>query len=171
MDFQAFFKDKSVKPRQKTETLAVGLLKGDLTLDELISYAWEAKDPEKATCLEAAEYATGKNPSMASEQLLDFASGLLNAKAPRVKWESARVIGNIAQRYPEKLDAAIAKLLINTEDKGTVVRWSAAFALGEILKLKTAHNKDLLPAVNAIMQREEKNSIKKIYQAAMKKSV
>ena len=59
-------------------------------------------------------------------------------------------------------------LLENTEHEGTVVRWSCAYALGEILKLKTKNNTELLPAIKAISEREEKNSIKKIYLAAMK---
>jgi hypothetical protein len=93
----------------------------------------------------------------------------LTAKAPRIKWESAKVIGNTANLFITKLDTPIKNLLVNTEHEGTVVRWSAAFALGEILKLKTKHNKQLLPAIEAICKREEKNSIKKIYLDAMKK--
>jgi hypothetical protein len=51
-----------------------------------------------------------------------------------------------------------------------VVRWSAAMALGEIIKFKTTVNKNLIPAVDGILKREEKNSIKKIYLAALKKA-
>ena len=94
---------------------------------------------------------------------------MLTAKAPRVKWESAKVVGNIAHLYPAKLDTAIMHLLANTNHDGTVVRWSAAFALGEILKLKTKHNSSLLSRIEKICDQEEKNSIKKIYQAAIKK--
>jgi hypothetical protein len=49
------------------------------------------------------------------------------------------------------------------------VRWAAAFALGEIIKLKLPINQDLVPTIENIIEREEKNSIKKIYQAALKK--
>jgi HEAT repeat protein len=79
------------------------------------------------------------------------------------------VIGNIAPLYPGKLKEAISNLLINTEHPGTVVRWSAAFALGEIVKMNTTLNKDLVPAIESICKREEKNSIRKIYLAALKK--
>ena len=51
-------------------------------------------------------------------------------------------------------------MLTNSEYDGTVVRWAAAFALGEILKLKTKHNKELLPALEAISNRETDNAIK-----------
>ncbi len=53
---------------------------------------------------------------------------------------------------------------------GTVVRWAAAFALGEILKLKTKHNKELLPALEAISKRETNNAIKKKYIEAIRKT-
>ncbi|GDX53125.1 hypothetical protein LBMAG27_21720 [Bacteroidota bacterium] len=99
-----------------------------------------------------------------------FVSKALAEKAPRIKWESAKVIGNIAHQFPAKLEGAIKNLLVNTEHEGTVVRWSAAFGLGEILKLKTRYNKNLLPAIDSIIQREEKNSIRKIYLEAIKKS-
>ena len=49
------------------------------------------------------------------------------------------------------------------------MRWSAAFALGQILKIKTQRNKDLIPVIESICQREEKNSIKNIYLDALKK--
>jgi hypothetical protein len=101
---------------------------------------------------------------------LNFVTETLSHEAPRVKWESAKVIGNIAHLYPARLDNAINNLLKNSEYPGTVVRWSAAFALGEIIKLKTKRNKDLIPAIEAIINREEDKAIKKIYQAALKKA-
>jgi hypothetical protein len=52
---------------------------------------------------------------------------------------------------------------------GTVVRWSTAFALGQIIKIKSSLNKELIPTAEAICEREEKNSIKKIYLEALKK--
>lgn len=105
---------------------------------------------------------------MANEKVLLFVTDTLLEKAPRVKWESAKVIGNIAHLFPAKLDRAISNLLSNSEHEGTVVRWSTAYALGEILKLKTKYNKQLQPAIEAICEREEKNSIKKIYLTALK---
>ena len=71
------------------------------------------------------------------------------------------MIGNIAHLYPNKLDRAIGNLLTNSESPGTVVGWAAAIALGEIIKLRTKWNKDLIPAVEAILRREEDNAIKK----------
>lgn len=171
MNFKEIFDDKSLKSKQKTEFISKFLLDNSSKIDELIEFARISKDPVKATCIEAIEYATKSKPEIANLNCLNFVSKTLTEKAPRVKWESAKVIGNIAHLFPKKLDEAIKNLLYNTEHIGTVVRWSAAFALGEIVKIKTILNKELIPAIESICLREEKNSIKKIYLDALKKII
>lgn len=169
MTLEELFKDKNIKPKVKTETISQWITDETLSLDELIGFAHSAKDPIKATCIEAIELVTKVNPSVANESVFQFVIQNLAAKAPRIKWESAKVIGNVAHLFPNQLDEAIEKLIENTTFDGTVVRWSAAFALGEILKLKTKHNHTLLPIIESIVEKEEKNSIQKIYLAALKK--
>jgi HEAT repeat protein len=169
MDIEKLLSSKEIKTKAKTETLGKSLLDKSITVKELIEFAQEQKDSPKATCIEALEYATSQDPSVANEKMLQFVTAGLTEKSPRVKWESAKVIGNIARCFPSKLDQPIKQLLVNTEDDGTVVRWSAAFALSEILMLGTAINKTLLPAIEAICKREEDNAIKKKYLAAIRK--
>jgi hypothetical protein len=162
--------DKNRKSKEKVETISKWLLDGSLSIDELILFAEEAKDPRKGTCIEAIEFSTRQNASLADENVLAFVTKTLTATAPRVKWESAKVIGNIAKRFPTKLAKPIAHLLTNAKHSGTVVRWASAFALGEILKLKTKHNKDLLQAIEAICVTEQDNGVKKKYLDALKKT-
>lgn len=161
--------EKTIKSKEKTETISKWLLERSLPVDELIAFAVKQKDPAKATCIEAIEYATKQRPDIADETVLSFVTEALAAKAPRIKWESAKVIGNIAHLFPEKLDRSIASLLANVEHEGTVVRWSVAFALSEILKLKTGDHAYLLSAIENSCEREEKNSIRKIYSDAIKR--
>ncbi|WP_312298131.1 HEAT repeat domain-containing protein [Chryseobacterium sp.] len=170
MTIEELFKDKATKAKEKTETISQWILDTSLPIDELIAFAEKSKDPVKGTCIEAMEYATKQNPNLADETVFTFVTQTLTEKAPRIKWESAKVIGNTAQLFPDKLEDAITNLIINTEHEGTVVRWSAAFALGEILKLKTKYNTTLLPALENISEKEEKNSIKKIYLDAIRKT-
>lgn len=169
MTIEVLLKDKETKAKEKTTIISGWLLEKSLTVDELIAFAELQKDATKATCMEAAEYATKENPTISTESLFDFACASLTQKAAKLKWESAKVIGNIAFLYPDKLKNAIQNLIENTNHEGTVVRWSAAFALGEILKLQTNHNVDLLKIIETICESEEKKSIKKIYTAAIKK--
>ncbi len=170
MDITTLLNDKTVKAKAKTQSISTWLLESQITLDELLSTAEKLKDPLKATCIEAVEYATKIKPSILDESGFQFMIQQLRSKAPRVKWESARVIGNTALYFQEQLDDAIPALLINASDEGTVVRWSAAFALGEILQLKTKHQESLLPQLQAIAASETQNSIAKIYAVAIKKA-
>ncbi|MFS4474486.1 HEAT repeat domain-containing protein [Chryseobacterium sp. T20] len=170
MTIEELIKDKTVKSKEKVDIISKWIVDASLPTDELIAFAEKSKDPAKATCIEAIEYATKQNPNLADETVFSFVTQTLTEKAPRIKWESAKVIGNTAHLFPENLDQAITNLLGNTEHEGTVVRWSAAFALGEILKLKTSHNTTLLPALESISEKEEKNSIRKIYLDAIKKT-
>ena len=161
-------KDKTTKSKEKTKQISISLLNNTISISNLISYAQHAKNSVKATCIEAIEFATKQNPTIANEEALHFITQTLTAETPRVKWESAKAIGNIAHLFPSKLDSTIANLLDNSEHSGTVVRWSTAYALGEILKLQTPINEALLPTLETICNREEKNSIKKVYLAAIK---
>lgn len=169
MNIAELLDDKSLKPKEKTELLSRWILENSKHIKVNLDYAAQAKNPAKATCIEAFEFATKENSKLATLELLQFVTLSLSAKAPRVKWESAKVIGNIAKHFPKQLNEAIKSLLVNTEHDGTVVRWSAAYALGEILVLKTPLNSQLIPSIEAIIQREEKNSIRKIHAAALKK--
>jgi HEAT repeat protein len=170
VDPEDLFKDKSIKSKAKTEILSGWIIDGQISVKELLEFAEGSKDPVKATCIEGLEFATKQHPAIANKEVFQFVTNALKDKAPRVKWESAKVIGNIASSYVEDLDKSIANLLANSTHEGTVVRWSSAFALGEILKLKTRHNKKLLPAIEGIVEKEEQNSIKKIYLDAIKKT-
>jgi HEAT repeat protein len=169
MNIADILNSKSQSPKAKVEALSKGLLEGALSITHLVRYAQTAKDAHKASCVEAMEFATRQNPPIADTTMLNFVTASLTATAPRVKWESAKVVGHIAQLFPLKLEKAIVNLLNNAEHPGTVVRWAAAFALGQILLLKTTHNRDLLPAIEAICKREANTGVKKIYLAALKK--
>jgi hypothetical protein len=164
------FTDKTLKGKQKTELLSQLLLKRKLTTNELAGFISQAKDSEKASCIEAAEFAAAENPRIVDKKFFRLMCECLAEKAPRIKWESAKVIAHCAHLHKGDLGGAIQNLLANTSHEGTVVRWSAAKALAAISTLNTAHNKKLLPRLKKIAEKEEKNSISKIYTAALKKT-
>lgn len=164
----ALFQNKGLKPKARTEQLSQLLLHKTITVVDLIEYARAAKHSPKATCIEALELATRQDPMLADATLWLLACDSLSSTAPRVKWESAKVIGNIAHRFSQQVDEAIVPLLINAEHTGTVVRWSAAFALCAIVRLKTSRNKELLPAIEVIMDSETNNAVRKQYLAAIR---
>ena len=150
--------------------LAENLLHHRISIDELLAFARNAKDSPKATCIEAMEYATKKNYYLATTGCIEFTISQLTAKAPRVVWESSRVIANIAAKFPEESAAAIAPLLKNTNHPGTVVRWSTATALIEIAKINSKQGIELRKKMKALIRNEKQNSIKKIYQVIINRN-
>lgn len=169
MTLENLFVDKSIKAKAKAKQIAEWLLNNELQLDKLLAYTEKQKATDKATCIEAIESATKKSPTLADENLLSFVTKTLTDEEPRVKWESAKVIGNIAKQFPAQLDKATHNLLQNAENKGTVVRWATAYALAEILKLKTDNDLKLLPKIETLYEKEEDNGVKKKYLDALKK--
>ena len=168
MNLKDIFEDKSTKPKEKTELLSTAVLNGELSVTEVIDFAKISKDPVKASCIESLEFATQKQPEILDWEAFSFIVDNLAAKAPRIKWESTKVIGNTAKFHTENLGKATANQLENTSHEGTAVRWSAAYALSEILNLNHDSSSNLLETLKTICDKEEKNSIKKIYQKAIK---
>lgn len=134
-----------------------------------MEFAERSAEAEKASCMEALEAVTRKDPGVADESCLKYLVKTLREDAPRVKWESAKAIGNIAHLYPDKLKTAIVNLLNNAESERVVVRWASAYALGEILKLRTKHNRQLLSTLQALADKESDNGVRKKYLEAIKK--
>ncbi|MBB4808131.1 HEAT repeat protein [Chryseobacterium defluvii] len=168
MNLKELFSDKSTKVKEKVDLLSNAVLNGEISVNEVIAFASSSKDPVKASCIESLEFASQGNPGIMDKESFKFVTESLSEKAPRIKWESAKVIGNTAKLFPDSLENAITKLIENTAHEGTVVRWSAAFALGEILNINQGLKNRLLDTLKDISEKEEKNSIKKIYQKAIK---
>lgn len=169
MTLQNIFDDNAIKAKEKAKRISEWLLSRELPLDELLAYTEKQIATNKATCIEAIESATKKSPAIADDSLLGFVTRSLLQEEPRVKWESAKVIGNIAHLFPGQLGASIDNLLQNATHNGTVVRWATAYALAEILKLKTSSYPKLLPQIEVLCGREEDNGVKKKYLDALKK--
>ncbi|MES2688784.1 MAG: HEAT repeat domain-containing protein [Bacteroidota bacterium] len=169
MTIEQVFQDKTIKAKGKVSAIGEWLINNELQMEELLAYAEKQRATDKATCIEAVEYATKKNPGIADESLLVYVTKALKDDEPRVKWESAKVIGNVAKHFPAQLDKCINNLLPNAEHAGTVVRWATAYALAEILKLKTGNNKKLLPKMETLCEKEQDNGVKKKYLDALKK--
>lgn len=163
------FEDKSLKQKAKILKITNCLLNKIITVKELINFANKGSEVEHASCIEAIEHITKTQPDFVTTEIFNFVVKGLDSDTPRVIWESSRVIGNIAHLNIYKLTKTLPGLLNATENKGTVVRWAASYAISEIVKLKTKHNEQLIPVVEAILKREVDNAIKKKYFEALRK--
>ena len=126
-----------------------------------------AKPTERGACMEVLEYTSKENPAVAKPHI-ETVIAYLSDKAPKVKWESARILGNVAQRYPEDVAKSVDELLANTKDNGTVVRWSAAYALSEIAKYNIKQRSQLLKHIDRILKSEGNGGVKNVYLKALK---
>ena len=72
MTIDELLQDKTIKPKEKTETISKWILDKSLPIDALIAFAEKQKDPAKATSIEAIEYATKQNPKIADEKKTVF---------------------------------------------------------------------------------------------------
>ncbi len=163
------FSDKTIKPKDRTSAIANFLLEEKISVADLLLFAVAAKPPVKATCIEGIEFATQTKPELVDIKSFALIVEALKDKEPRVKWESAKVIANTAKLHTSSLKPAISNLLDNTSNAGTVVRWSAATALAAIIQLQIPSFAELENAAAALILAEEKASIQKIYQKALKK--
>ena len=150
------------KPKAKILALVELVKNKELSISDLVEYFNSCPKAQKGHIIESIEYVTQENPELA-EPYIDFVIENLAFEAPRVKWEAARIIGNLAPQYANKLDTAIKKLLVNTADNGTVVRWSTAFALTEIAKHNEKKRAELEEEFQKILKREENNGVKNVY--------
>jgi hypothetical protein len=116
------------KPKEKVMLLAQKLRLDKKLISEMAKFFDKASDAEKGICIEAVEYITKEDPKFV-QPCLAFVIEQINHRAPKVKWEASRVVANVAKEFPDEVAKAIPKLLTNTKDDGTVVRWSAALAL------------------------------------------
>jgi len=155
------------KNKEKVQALAGALKRDKASVRELIECFGRGTTGEKGTCMEAITVVTEEAPQFA-ENCLDFIFEHLDDEAPRVKWEAARIIGNVAKAFPEEAAEAVPALLASTSDEGTVARWSAAFALAEIAKANTGKRKELIAKFEAILKRENNNGVRNVYIKAMK---
>lgn len=160
-------KNSNKKPKQLLVDLSNQVKKDKKLVKSVIVGLTSGNKVEKGICAEVLEHVSLDKPEFVIDTL-DTAVEYLDFDAPRVKWEVARLVGNLAKKYPEKVTVAIPKLMVNAKDKGTVVRWSVAFALSEIAKHNKKEQKKLVAEIKKIEDKEENNGVKNVYLKALK---
>ena len=155
------------KHKEKVALLTEKIKHDKKLIAQLIELLRTGTDVEKGTCAEVTKFVSNDRPEIIVPYI-DILIEYINYKAPRVKWGVPESIGNLAQRYPERVEKAIPKLLINTKDESTVVRWCAAFALTEIAKHNSKRRGELVSEFNATIKRGQNNGVKNVYLKALK---
>ena len=156
----------SLKPKEKVSRLA-NWLKNQPNLTSLIGYYNDAKDSEKGACLSAIT-AIAKDDANFIAGHIDFIVKQLSHKAPRVKWEANEIVAYSSKIFSGKLNLVVPKLLENSKNEGTVVRWSAAYALTEIAKNNPGLRDKLTGVFKKILKTEKQNGVRNIYLKTLK---
>ena len=157
----------TLTPKRKAKSIADALSSGALPPSALATAIPALDDTEAATAVESLEGATRTKPELVDAKLFTFLVGLLANPTPRVRWEAARTIGNVAALHPKLHASAVEALLLNTADDGTVVRWSTAQALGAIARSGYSGH-ELASRMRAIVADEEDGGVRKVYEKALK---
>jgi hypothetical protein len=156
------------KPKEKVSVSADKIKTDNILFKELMEILETGTDVEKGTCADIMKHVTSDKPEIAEPYINDIIK-YINYKAPRVKWGVPESIGNIAKKYPKKVEKAIPYLLINTaenKDNSTVIRWCSAYALSEIAK--ASNNKELIRQIGGMVKKEKNNGVKNVYLKALK---
>jgi hypothetical protein len=162
--------DKTKKPIEKRGVIIDALKSGILTVDVLESASAALAEKETALVLEAMEAVTNKTSGTADLKWLRFAEKFIVSKNNPAKREASRVIGNIAHQFPDGLETVIAKLITNTTDSSTVIRWGSAYTLGRIILLPKFAKTDLYDRLVRLAESESDNGVKNQYLNGLKKA-
>jgi hypothetical protein len=156
------------KPKELVSDLSHKVVDDEKLFVRLVDCLKTGSEVDKGICMEVMKYVTRERPQYALPYV-DTIVAHINDEAPKVKWGTAEVIGNVAQGFPDRVSLAVPRLLRNTGDSGTVTRWCAAFALTEIAKHSEKQREALTAKFGEILAKEKNNGVKNVYLRALKK--
>jgi HEAT repeat protein len=156
-----------MKHKEQVDILTAVVESDQTALSELFEILKKGTDVQKGTAAEVMKFVSKDKPDM-MVPYIDTLIEYINYKAPRVRWGCPEAIGNLASKYPHEVEGAIPKLLENLNDKSTVVRWCAAFALTEIAKYNLEKQAELEVILRDLVTAEGNNGVRNVYIKALK---
>jgi hypothetical protein len=159
--------DTNLKHKKKVTKITEEINNNNKLFKELIELFRSGNDVTKGTCAEVMKFISQKTPQLFLpylDELIEY----VNYKAPRVKWGIPESIGHLAKTYPNRVAKAIPKLIENTKNKSTVVRWCAAFGLSGIAKYNIKLQDELVNKFKQIIEIEQNNGVKNVYLKTLK---
>lgn len=161
--------DKSLKGVARRQAVINEIMADNNALGEIEAHLSHLDEKQAATVLEAIEEISNKKLKALGAGYLQLAVPFVASKSNSCRREASRIVGNMAADFPDEVAPAIDALLANSNDEGTVVRWSAAYALSRIVVLPAYADSPLLQRVEAICEAEEDNGVRGQYEKALKK--
>ena len=169
MGLDEILKSKSIKENERTEILVELITEKSKVLESIYNNLDELPEKTIASVIEAIEKANKTANIDLEERWFDFALIKLKSSSSRLVWESAQLIGNLIHNFPNRAIEAFESLLTLSTHSGTVVRWSAAFAISEIAPYIESNKQFWRNKLETAMTQESKRSILKHYINALHK--
>jgi len=161
--------DSNLKHKEKVTKITEEINNNNEKFKELMELFRSGNDKTKGTCAEVMKFVSQQSPEV-FPPYLDEIIEYVNYKAPRVKWGIPEAIGHLAKTFPDKVAKAVPKLLENTKNKSTVVRWCAAFGLSNIAKYNLELQDNLIEKFKQIIEIEQNNGVKNVYLKTLKQT-
>ncbi|MHA1332255.1 MAG: hypothetical protein ACTSR2_14400 [Candidatus Hodarchaeales archaeon] len=155
-----------IKSKEKVDKITKIVIENPDKIKILISSFKQGTDTEKGTYTTALKQISANNPEIV-EPYVDELIEYINHKSNRVKWGIPETIGNLAEKYPYRIEKAIPNLLLNTNDQSTGVRWCAAYAISRIILYNAERREELIDKINQIVREEKNNGVKNVYLKAI----
>lgn len=170
MTITEIMNNKSLKRLEKRNSIVEAIINREVNFS-IISEACESL-PEKniSLLLEAVEEVSRTKEFTLEAEYLDLAEKYILSSDNSCKREASRIVGNLANKFPTKLENAITALLQNAGNNGTVIRWASAYALSRIILIPNYAKSPLLKQISDLCAKENESGVKNQYIKALKKA-
>lgn len=161
---------KSLKRLEKRKSIVTAIVSKEVDCSIIIGTCESLPEKKCSLLLEAIEEVSRSKEFTLEEDYLDLAQKYILSSDNSCKREASRIVGNLADKFPTKLDDAIIDLLQNTDNEGTVIRWASAYALSRIIVIPQYAKSSLFEQISDLCAKEEENGVKNQYIKALKKA-
>lgn len=170
MTIKQIIDDKSVKHIEKRKAIIEGIINGSFDFSAVSAACSLLPEKKISLLLEAIEEVSRSKAFFLEEDYLKLSESYILSSDPSCKREASRIVGNLAAAFPENLDHAIAALMQNANDDGTVIRWASAYALSRIIIIPQYARGPLFEQISNLYEKEQETGVKNQYRKALKKA-
>lgn len=170
MTITEIMNNKSLKRLEKRNSLAEAIINREFNVSIILEACESFPEKNISLLLEAIEEVSRSKEFTLEADYLDLAEKYILSSDNSCKREASRIVGNLANKFPTKLDKAITALFQNTKNDGTVIRWASAYALSRIIIIPQYAKSPLFEQISDLCAKENESGVKNQYIKALKKS-
>lgn len=170
MTITEIMNNKSLRRLEKRNSLAEAIINREFNFSIILGACESLPEKNISLLLEAIEEVSRSKEFALEADYLDLAEKYISSSDNSCKREASRIVGNLADKFPTKLDNAITALLQNTENEGTVIRWASAYALSRIVIIPQYAKSPLFEQISDLCEKENDSGVKNQYIKALKKA-